>query len=132
MSLFFFISTTIFGGFTWAASAQTFDLAKEGVSIRIADLTIDPAQLEKYTAAVKEEIDDAVRLEPGVLAIYAVAIKGKPNQIRFVEIYTGEDAYLKHRETPHFKKYFETTKSMITARELHGGIPLKLAGKKRR
>ncbi|RYZ65221.1 MAG: antibiotic biosynthesis monooxygenase, partial [Proteobacteria bacterium] len=91
MSLFFFMSTTIFGGFTRAASAQTFDLAKEGVAIRIADLTIDPAQLEKYTAAVKEEIDDAVRLEPGVLAIYAVAMKGKSNQIRFVEIYTSED-----------------------------------------
>lgn len=112
-------------------SAETFDLAEEGVAVRIADLTIDPAQLDAYTAAVKEEMDDAVRLEPGVIAIYATAIKGKANQIRFVEIYANEKAYLTHRETPHFKKYLEATKSMITARELFEGIPVKLAGKKR-
>lgn len=121
----------ICGSASLAAPAETFDLAKEGVVVRIADLTIDPAQLEAYKAAVKEEMDDAVRMETGVLAIYAVSIKGKPNQIRFTEIYASEQAYLVHRETPHFKRYFEATKKMITARELFEGVPIKLAGKKR-
>ena len=115
----------------YAAPFETFDLAKENVAVRIADLEINPAQLGAFTKAVKEEMDEAVRIEPGVLAIYAVAIKGKPNQIRFVEIYASEEAYLTHRESPHFKKYLETTKSMITARQLHEGVPIKLSGKKR-
>ena len=114
-----------------AKVTETYDLAKEGVAVRIADLVIDPKQLEAFKAAVKEEMEDAVRLEPGVISIYAVAIKGKPNHIRFTEIYANEKAYLTHRETPHFKKYFETTKSMITGRELFEGEPVQLSGKKR-
>ena len=51
-----------------------------GVVVRIAELEIDPAQLESYEAAVKEEMEAAVRLEPGVLAIYAVAEKDHPTQ----------------------------------------------------
>lgn len=38
---------------------------------RVAELEIDPAQLERYTAAVREEMETSVRIEPGVLAIYA-------------------------------------------------------------
>ena len=40
--------------------------------VRFAELEIDPAQLEAYTAAVKEEMETSVRIEPGVLATYAV------------------------------------------------------------
>jgi hypothetical protein len=38
----------------------------------LAEIEIDPAQLEAYQAAVKEQIKAAVRLEPGVLALYSV------------------------------------------------------------
>ena len=41
--------------------------------VRIAELEIVPAQLQAYEAAVSEEIDDSIRLEPGVLTLYAVA-----------------------------------------------------------
>jgi quinol monooxygenase YgiN len=58
--------------------------------VRIAELEIDPAQLESYEAAVKEEMEAAVRLEPGVLAIYAVAEKDHPTRLRFFEIYASE------------------------------------------
>ncbi len=34
--------------------------------VRMAELEIDPVQLEKYLAAVKEEMDTSVRVEPGV------------------------------------------------------------------
>jgi hypothetical protein len=43
--------------------------------VRLAEIDIDPAQLESYKAAVKEEIETSVRVEPGVLALYAVAEK---------------------------------------------------------
>jgi len=48
------------------------------VVVRIAQLEIDSARLEEYTHAVREEMEDAVRIEPGVLAIYAMAEKGNP------------------------------------------------------
>ena len=40
--------------------------------VRIAELEIDTAQLEAYKAAVTEEIEASIRVEPGVLAIYSV------------------------------------------------------------
>ena len=86
--------------------------------VRVAELQIDPAQIDAYKAAVVEEIDASIRVEPGVLAIYSVALKDNPTHLRFFEIYADEGAYRKHIESPHFKKYVETTKSMITARKL--------------
>ena len=82
--------------------------------VRIAELEIDPAQLDAYKASVKEEMEASVRVEPGVLAIYAVAEKDNPSRLRFFEIYADEAAYKSHRESAHFKKYVETTKDMIS------------------
>jgi quinol monooxygenase YgiN len=98
--------------------------------VRIAELEIDPARLEVYTAAVREEMDASVRVEPGVLAIYAVAEKDNPLRIRFFEIYADEAAYNAHRESPHFRKYVATTKDMITSRKLIETVPVQLSSKK--
>jgi quinol monooxygenase YgiN len=73
--------------------------------VRIAQLEIDPERLESYTAAVKEEIETSIRVEPGVLAIYAVAEKDNPSKLRFFEIYADEIAYNAHINSAHFIKY---------------------------
>lgn len=99
--------------------------------VRIAELEIDPAQLDAYKAAVKEEMEASVRVEPGVLAIYAVAEKDNPAKLRFFEMYADEAAYNTHRESPHFKKYVETTKDMIKSRKLIETVPIQLSDKKK-
>lgn len=103
--------------------------AAEAGSIRIAHLRIKPDQLEAFTAAVREEMRDALQLEPGVVAIYAVADKEDPTKIMFFEMYVNEEAYQTHRETPHFQKYFKTTKDMIAERVLMEGVPVELRDK---
>ena len=99
--------------------------------VRIAELEIDPAQLESYKAAVKEEMDTSVRVEPGVLAIYAVAEKNNSAKLRFFEMYTDESAYNAHIESAHFKKYVSVTKDMITSRRLIDTVPIQLSAKKK-
>jgi quinol monooxygenase YgiN len=99
--------------------------------VRIAELVIDPAKLDAYTVAVKEEMEDAIRLEPGVLAIYSVAEKDKPNSLRFFEIYASEEAYRSHIESLHFKKYVAITQPMILSRKLIETMPVKLSAKPR-
>jgi quinol monooxygenase YgiN len=99
--------------------------------VRIAELEIDPAQLESYEAAVKDEIETSVRVEPGVLAIYAVAEKDCPSRLRFFEIYADEAAYRAHRESAHFKKYVQTTKDMIISRKLVETVPIQLSAKQK-
>jgi quinol monooxygenase YgiN len=97
--------------------------------VRIAELEIDPAQLEAYKAAVTEEIEASIRVEPGVLAIYSVALKENLAHLRFFEIYADDNAYRQHIESPHFKKYVDVTKSMITARRLFETEPIAAAPK---
>lgn len=92
--------------------------------VRVAELTIDPAQLQAYKDAVSEEIDTSIRVEPGVLGIYAFALKEQPAQLRFVEIYADEAAYRQHIDSPHFKKYVQATRSMITSRTLLEAEPI--------
>lgn len=112
---------------TWTLSCA---LEKSSMPVvRIAELRIDPMQLAAYTAAVKEEMDASVRLEPGVLALYAVAEKDDPTSLRFFEMYSDEAAYRAHIQSPHFRKYFETTKAMIKSRKLIETVPVQLSSK---
>jgi len=95
--------------------------------VRIAQLEIDPAKLEAYEAAVKEEMADSIRLEPGVLAIYSVAEKDQPNRLHFFEIYASEEAYRSHIASAHFKKYAAVTQSMILSKRLIETTPVQLS-----
>ncbi len=101
----------------------------QGPVVRIAELEIDPTQLESYQAVVKEEMETSVRVEPGVLAIYCVAEKDHPNRLRFFEIYADENAYRAHVESPHFKRYVTATQPMIRSRKLIETVPIQLSEK---
>ncbi|HEY5967150.1 MAG TPA: putative quinol monooxygenase [Chitinophagaceae bacterium] len=92
--------------------------------VRLAKLVIDSAQLESYNALLKEEIEASVRLEPGVLTLYAVAEKNNPTHITILEIYTDTVAYKLHLQTPHFIKYKDGTKDMVKSLELVETVPL--------
>ena len=117
------VAGLLFWGYAFSKSTPN------DVTVRIAQLEIDPARIDDYTRAVKEEMRDAVRLEPGVLAIYAVAEKENPARLHFFEIYTSEAAYASHRETPHFKKYLAATQPMIRGRKLIEATPVQMSDK---
>ncbi|WP_373330894.1 putative quinol monooxygenase [Salmonirosea aquatica] len=92
--------------------------------VRLAKLVIDSTQLESYKAALKEEIEASVRLEPGVLTLYAVSEKKNPNHITILEIYADTAAYRAHLQTPHFIKYKNGTQAMVKSLELVETVPL--------
>lgn len=81
--------------------------------VRIAELTIDPDQVEPYLRALEDEITASLRLEPGVLMLSAVRIRDKPNQIRILEIYASRTAYEDHLQSPHFLTYKTLTATMV-------------------
>ena len=99
-------------------------------SIRIAHLQIKKDQLPAFLDSVKEEMEAALRVEPGVIAIYAAADKNDPTKMTFFEMYVDEAAYQTHRDTPHFQKYFHTTKDMISDRILLEAVPVELRDKR--
>jgi quinol monooxygenase YgiN len=105
--------------FTLTLLFSTNTMAQEKIQmVRLAKIKVDPLQLDKYNAALKEQMTTAVRVEPGVLTYYAVADKNDPSQITILEIYADTAAYKSHIETMHFKKYKETVKDMVKALEL--------------
>ena len=92
--------------------------------VRLAKLVIDSTQLEKYKAALKQEVETSVHVEPGVKTLYAVSEKDNPTHITILEIYADTAAYNAHLQTPHFIKYKTDTEEMIKSLELIGAVAL--------
>jgi quinol monooxygenase YgiN len=96
---------------------------------RVAEIEIDPSQVDAYNAALKEQIEAAVRIEPGVLALYSVAEKENPARVLVFEIYADVDAYNAHLESAHFKKYKAATRDMVRSLKLRETVPILLRAK---
>lgn len=117
------VALIVLGGIS--AFAQNVSTSKaEKNMVRLSRITVDPAQLDRYNAFLKEEIEASIRLEPGVLTLYAVSEKAHPNKITILEIYADQDAYQTHIQTPHFQKYKQGTLEMVQELELIDGNPL--------
>jgi quinol monooxygenase YgiN len=104
------------------------EIAQDRV-VRLAELEIDPAQLESYKVALQEEIETSIRVEPGVLKLYAVSVKDHPTQIRLFEMYANTAAYEIHLQSPHFKKYKRVTLGMVKSLKLLETEPILLGAK---
>ena len=92
--------------------------------VRLAKLIIDSAQLENYKLSLKEGIEASVKLEPGVLTLYAVFEKAKPTHLTILEMYADTAAYQSHIKTPHFLKYKNGTLAMVKELQLIDVDPL--------
>lgn len=98
--------------------------AAENNLVRLSKIVVDPDQLDAYNAFLKEEIEASMRLEPGVLTLYATAEKDPPNRVTILEIYANHAAYESHLKTPHFQKYKQGTLDMVQQLELVDVNPL--------
>jgi quinol monooxygenase YgiN len=118
------IATCVF-----VATLPAYAQATQDRLVRIAELEIYPDQLIAYKAALKEEIEASIRIEPGVLTLFAVSVKDHPNQVRLFETYASPAAYQAHLQTPHFKKYKEGTLQMVKSLTLVETDPILLGSK---
>ena len=103
----------------------------QGLMVRIAVISVDPAQLDAYKGFLSEEQEASVRLEPGVLMLHSVQYAEDPTQVRLLEVYASREAYQSHIKSPHFLKYKTGTEKMVTALELPLANPILLAAKAR-
>lgn len=97
--------------------------------VRIAQLDVDPQRLADFNTVLQESVSTSVRVEPGVYTLYAVALKDTPNRFLVFEMYKDEATYNAHRETPHFRKFFEATQTMVTSRTFLDVEPVVLGAK---
>ncbi len=97
--------------------------------IRIAEIAVDPAQVEAYRAHLARQVAAAVAEEPGVLFLFAVALAGHAELFRVVEGYRDRAAYEAHLLTPHFLAYKAATAGMVRGLTLIDTDPVALAAK---
>ena len=95
-----------------------------GNIVRLSKITVDAERVDEYNARLKEGIEAAMRLEPGVLTLYAVSEKDAPEKVTILEIYADSAAYASHLQTAHFKKYKQGTLDMVESLELVDVKPL--------
>ncbi|RWD60081.1 MAG: antibiotic biosynthesis monooxygenase [Mesorhizobium sp.] len=96
--------------------------------VRIAELEIDPGQIESFRTLLAEEIEASVQNEPGVLFLHAVAMDA-PQMVRVIECYADQFAYQAHLTTPHFLKYKSRTANMVWSLRLIETEPIALRAK---
>jgi quinol monooxygenase YgiN len=112
-----------------ACSGSAFSQETDGQYVQVAQIEIDPGQLENYRAAVIEQIEAAIREEPGVLVLYAVSDRDNPAHVTVFEIYKDSAAYKAHLESAHFKKYKVVTETMVKLLTLVRSTPIMLGAK---
>jgi 4-carboxymuconolactone decarboxylase len=86
--------------------------------VRISEIEIVPEFLEEYRSILKEESAASVKIEPGVISLFAMYQKESPTQVRIVEIYANKAAYQSHLKTPHFQHYKTATLKMVKSLKL--------------
>ena len=92
--------------------------------VRLSRIVVDSTQLTRYKALLKEEVAASMKKEPGVLTLYAVFEKKRPNHLSILELYATEAAYQAHLKTPHFLRYKQGTLAMVQELELLDMDPL--------
>jgi len=113
-----------------AGHISLIERAKAENDLAVCSIFVNPTQfnnpedLKNYQIALKEEIETSIKIEPGVLTLYAVSERDNPNHITILEIYKDRDSYNLHIKTPHFIKYKDYTKDMVKSLELIETDPL--------
>ena len=105
-------------------ATQNVTAQEKGQIVRLAKLVIDSAYLESYKLFLTEGIQTALRVEPGVLTLYAVSENEKPTHFTILETYASREAYEAHIKAPHFLKYKNGTLHMVKSLELIETVPL--------
>lgn len=80
---------------------------------RLVSLTVKPEHNIQFSKIIQAEMAQSLKVEDGVLAMYAATKQDSLNDWIFFEIYADEAAYQAHRETLHFKDYLKQTDKMI-------------------
>ncbi|UTN95680.1 MULTISPECIES: putative quinol monooxygenase [Serratia] len=90
---------------------------------------VKPEHQQAFKNIVLAEMSDSLKIEDGVLAMYAATDAKNENRWYFYEIYASEADYQRHRQTPHFRGYIAQTSEMTTAKESIPVVPVFLRNK---
>lgn len=90
---------------------------------------VKPEFQTEFKNIVLPEMAESLKVEKGVLAMYAATDSQTPNRWYFYEVYASEEDYQLHRQTPHFRDYLRQTTHMSTSKDAIPVRPIFLRNK---
>ena len=81
----------------------------------IVTVNIKPEHRDAVLKGALEDARGSQHDEPGCLRFDVIQDRDDPNRFYFYEIYRDEAALEAHRQTPHFKLYFEKVQPWLAA-----------------
>lgn len=84
---------------------------------------VKPTDQQAFRDIVLPEMAESLKVEPGVLAMYAATDAKNRYRWFFYEIYASDAAYQQHREPPHFRDYIRLTAEMTDRKEAIPVVP---------
>ena len=97
--------------------------------VRLSKIEVYPQYLDEYVKYAAEVGEISLRTEPGVLTMYAVSEKEHPCMVTILETYASREAYEKHIDSEHFRKYKQGTLHMVKSLVLSDQTPLNPANR---
>ena len=113
-----------FAAATQPAGAESLQPGADRRIVRLARIEVHPEHLQEYRKLAAEVGRISFREEEGVLTLFSVSEKNRPERIVILEIYRDEEAYRRHVASAHFQKYKQGTLHMVKSLELVSCDPL--------
>lgn len=76
---------------------------------------VKPEHAPEFIEAAVANATRSAADEPGCVRFDVIRDRDDPNCLYFFEVYRDDAALATHRQTPHFKAYFEKTQSWLAA-----------------
>ena len=78
-------------------------------------IQVKPEHAAEFLEIVRHDAEHSEQDEPGCLRFDVLRDRDDPNRFYFYEVYRDEAAFEAHRQTPHFKLYFEKSQPLLAA-----------------
>lgn len=89
-----------------------------GLWINIVQIKVKPGHRNDYQQLVSEQLANALRIDPGILAIYAGTKQGQPDDWVIYEVFQSEENYRNHVANPEHQRYVAASKDWIQSKQV--------------
>lgn len=84
----------------------------------IVEFNLEDGSFERFHAAVLENAERSLNLEPGCQRFDVLIPEGEKNRVVLYEIYEDVEAFEAHRKMPHFQEFDTDVQSCVRGRSL--------------
>lgn len=79
----------------------------------VVRIQIKPGKRDQFIKAMLDDAVGSVDNEPDCLLFNVVQNSEDPDRIHLYEVYKDEDAFERHRQTPHFQRWINTVEDWL-------------------